>query len=56
MCNHIDESYLVNYEVETKDLCTMRNSSTSKKGLQYFMALKLAGFPDFYTLTDYVKI
>jgi hypothetical protein len=37
--------------VETKDLCTVRYSSTSNKGL-YFVALKFAGLPDHHMLTD----
>jgi hypothetical protein len=40
MCSH-DELYLMT-EVETKDSCTVRYSSTSNNAF-YFVALKFAG-------------
>jgi hypothetical protein len=42
-------------KVETKDLCTVRYSSTSKK-VFYFVALMFAGLPvvpDYHSLTEY---
>jgi hypothetical protein len=39
-------------KVETKDLCTVRYSSTSKK-VFYFVALMFTGFPDHHSLTEY---
>jgi hypothetical protein len=41
-------------EVETKDLCTVRYSSTANKVTKvfYFVALKFAGLPDYHILID----